>query len=373
MNDFLFNKWTRRDFLENAAKLCFLAGLSAVLPGCGKTEVASDAPETELETAVKVETVATPTGAFEPAYLKLHRTGELKARAEELWAVMENCQLCPRKCGANRLEGARGFCRAPGAELVVSASHAHFGEERPLVGRDGSGTIFLTHCNLRCVFCQNYTISHLGRGFETDIDGFAVMMLQLQQRGCHNINLVTPTHYSPHILKAIDVAAAHGLRLPIVYNTSGWERLEILAFLDGVVDIYLPDFKYWDSAMSAKYSAAAESYPEMTSAAILEMHRQVGVVSLTEKGIAQRGLMIRHLVMPNDVGGSEAIMAWIAEKLPKNTFVNIMAQYTPAHKAYEHPDISRRVTAAEYQAVVETAQALGLTNLDIQGGGWLQR
>ena len=373
MNDFLLNKWTRRDFLENAAKLCFLAGLSAVLPGCGKTEPLSDVPKTEVEIKATVETVATPTGDFEPAYLKLHRTGELKERAEELWAIMENCRLCPRTCGANRLEGASGFCRAPGTELVVSASHAHFGEERPLVGRGGSGTIFLTHCNLRCVFCQNYTISHLGRGSETDIDGFAVMMLQLQRSGCHNINLVTPTHYSPHILKAIDVAAAHGLRLPIVYNTSGWERMEILAFLDGVVDIYLPDIKYWDSAMAAKYSAEAESYPEITKAAILEMHRQVGVVKLTEKDIAQSGLMIRHLVMPNDVSGSEKIMAWIAEHLPKETFVNIMVQYTPAHKAYDYPDISRRVTAAEYQAVVEKAQALGLTNLDIQGAGWLQR
>ena len=373
MKDFLLDKWTRRDFLENAAKLCFLAGVSALFPGCGKTEPLSDAPKTELETEVKIETLATPTGDFEPAYLKLHRTGELKERAEELWAVMESCQLCPRTCGANRLEGASGFCRAPGATLVVSASHAHFGEERPLVGRGGSGTIFLTHCNLRCVFCQNWSISHLGRGYETDIDGLAVTMLQLQRNGCHNINVVTPTHYSPHILKAIDLAATHGLRLPIVYNTSGWERMEILAFLDGVVDIYLPDFKYWDSAMASKYSAEAESYPEMTSAAILEMHRQVGVAHAPPNGIMQRGLMIRHLVMPGNVSGSEDIMAWIAANLPRDTYVNIMAQYTPAHKAYDYTELSRRITAAEYQAIVEKAQVLGLTNLDIQGQGWLQR
>jgi putative pyruvate formate lyase activating enzyme len=309
---------------------------------------------------------------FEPAYLKLHMTGELKKRAEELWAIMESCQLCPRRCGVNRLAGASGFCRAPGAGLVISAFHAHFGEERPLVGEGGSGTIFLTHCNLRCVFCQNWPISHLGRGADATIDAFAGMMLALQADGCHNINLVTPTHYSPHILKALDVAAGKGLRLPLVYNTSGWERLEILKLLDGIVDIYLPDFKYWDSAMSARFSAGAESYPELTSRAILEMNRQVGVARPTTKGILQRGLIIRHLVMPNDVGGSERVMEWIAEELPKDTYVNIMAQYTPAHKAYDYPEISRRITGEEYQKVVQRAKDVGLTNLDIQGYWWLQ-
>jgi len=304
---------------------------------------------------------------FEPAYLKLLKTGELGNRAEKLWGIMESCQLCPRKCGVNRLEGMSGFCHSPDSTLVVSAFHPHFGEERPLVGIGGSGTIFLTHCNLRCVFCQNWEISQLGKGSECSLDDFAAMMLRLQEIGCHNINFVTPTHYSAHILKALVIAAENGLRLPIVYNTNGWERLEILEVLDGIVDIYLPDFKYWDSVMSTKYSSGAESYPEVTKAAILEMHRQVGVATLKKDGIMQRRLIIRHLVMPNNVAGSEKIMEWIAENLPKNTYVNIMVQYTPHFKAHDHPEISRRITREEYVKVVNKAQEVGLTNLDIQG------
>ncbi len=310
---------------------------------------------------------------FQPAYLKLHLSGDLRNRAEELWKIMEKCQLCPRRCGVNRLEGKSGLCQAPGARLFISAFHPHFGEERPLVGRNGSGTIFLTHCNTRCVFCQNWEISHLGRGFERSINDFADMMLKLQEFGCHNINLVTPTHYSAHILKAIDVAAKKGLRLPIVYNTSGWERLEILRILDGVVDIYLPDFKYWDSKMAVKYSSGAESYPEVTKDAVLEMNRQVGVAKPAKDGLLYRGLIIRHLVMPNDVGGSEKIMEWISQKLPKETYVNIMSQYTPLYKALDYPEISRRITREEYTKVVNKAKGLGLTNLDIQGYSWLWR
>ncbi|MCX7707726.1 MAG: radical SAM protein, partial [Anaerolineae bacterium] len=209
------------------------------------------------------------------------------------------------------------------------------------------------------------------RQTEVSIPDLARMMVELQEIGCHNINLVTPTHYSAHILKALVIAAGAGLRVPIVYNTSGWERLEILRILDGVVDIYLPDFKYWESAMSAKYSSGAESYPEVTAQAILEMHRQVGVARPPQDGIMRRGLMIRHLVMPNDVAGSERIMEWIAANLPKDTYVNIMVQYTPLHKAYDYPEIARRVTEEEYVRVVKRAQQLGLTNLDIQGYWWL--
>jgi len=391
MDDLLLRNLTRRNFLENTARLCFLVGLSSIFPGCVKPEPSIEETRTEIEETTtqievndeigkKTEAETKPeaedvgeTGVdFEPAYLKLYRSGELKKRAEELWSVMENCQLCPRRCGANRLGGTTGFCRAPGDELVVSSFHAHFGEERPLVGRGGSGTIFFTHCNLRCVFCQNYTISHLGRGSKVNIDGLAGMMLRLQESGCHNINVVTPTHYSAHILKALDVAAGYGLRLPIVYNTSGWERLDIVELLDGIVDIYLPDFKFWDSDQSAKFSAGAESYPEMTKAAILEMNRQVGVAKPAQDGVMQRGLMIRHLVMPNDTSGSESVIAWIAENLPKDTYVNIMAQYTPAHKAYDYPELSRRITGEEYQKVVQKATDVGLTNLDVRGYWWLQ-
>jgi putative pyruvate formate lyase activating enzyme len=308
---------------------------------------------------------------FEPAYVKLHQSGELRERADALWAIMEECRLCPRQCGVNRLAGQRGICNAPGAKLEIASFHPHFGEERPLVGSGGSGTIFLTHCNLRCVFCQNWEISQQGLGSERSIEGLAQMMLRLQGYGCHNINLVTPTHYSAPILKAIDRAAGRGLRLPIVYNTSGYERTEIIRQLDGIVDIYLPDFKYWDSGLADKYSSGAASYPATAMAAISEMNRQVGVANPPEDGIMRRGLMIRHLVMPNNTAGSEEVMQWIASNLPNDTYVNIMAQYNPLFKAYDYPELSRRITRGEYKAVVDRARELGLTNLDVQGFWWL--
>ena len=357
---------TRRGFLKGAAELLLKAGLPSIFLGLAGRGASAGG------TAMAAETSAESASGFEPAYLGLHRTGELEKRAEALRAMMRECRLCPRACGVNRLEGETGFCRAPGATLVVSAAHPHFGEERPLVGKGGSGTIFLTHCNLRCVFCQNWEISHLGRGRETSPDGLADMMLRLQRTGCHNINVVTPTHYSAAILEALDTAAGKGLRLPVVYNTSGWERLEVLEMLDGVVDIYLPDFKYWDGDLSEKYSAGAESYPETTRQAILEMHRQVGVAKPAENGVMQRGLMIRHLVMPNNTAGSVDIVEWIAENLPKETYVNIMAQYHPAHKAYDYQELSRRVTRSEYAGVVERAKEAGLTNLDVQAFWWLR-
>ncbi|RLG67097.1 MAG: radical SAM protein [Methanobacteriota archaeon] len=365
METLFLTELSRRDFLKKL-RLCLQLSLPSILLGCGGKE-----KKEEGIAEVKKFTAIEP-NLFEPAYLKLHRSGELKRRAEKLWQIMEECQLCPRRCGVNRLKGMKGFCRAPGAQLVVSSFHPHFGEERPLVGRGGSGTIFLTHCNLRCVFCQNWEISQLGRGSARSIDELAEMMLLLQKIGCHNINLVTPTHYSAHILKALDIAAGKGLRLPIVYNTSGWERGEILRMLDGVVDIYLPDIKYWDSEMAAKYSSGAKSYPEITRKAVLEMHRQVGVAKPAQDGIIYRGLMIRHLVMPNNVAGSEKIMEWIAKNLPKDTYINIMAQYNPCYKAYDYPEISRRITREEYVRVVNRARELGLTNLDIQGYWWIQ-
>ena len=354
MQDFFQKKMTRRDALKKTAQLCIeVVPLFIFVDGLKKGAFGSTAPD------------------FEPAYLKLHKSGELKKRAEKLWAIMESCRLCPRQCGASRLKGQRGYCHSPGTTLMVSSAHPHFGEERPLVGKGGSGTIFLTHCSLRCVFCQNWQISQKGQGSEVKIEDMAEMMLRLQKIGCHNINLVTPTHYSAHILKALDVAAGKGLQLPIVYNTSGWERMEILEVLDGIVDIYLPDFKYWDSNMSAKYSSGAKIYPDVARDAILEMSRQVGVAKPNKKGIMERGLMIRHLVMPNDIGGSEKVMEWIAEKLPKDTYVNIMAQYHPEHKAFSYPELSRRITRKEYKQVVSRAKELGLTNLDIQGLRWL--
>ena len=242
--------------------------------------------------------------SFEPAYLKLHRNGELKKRGERVWSMMKSCNLCPRECGVNRLQGEEGFCHAS-SQLEVSSYNPHFGEERPLVGRGGSGTIFFTNCSLRCVFCINWEVSHAGQGSPRSIDELSAMMLHLQKMGCHNINVVTPTHYMPHILLALDQAAGKGLRLPLVYNTCGWERLEILRMLDGVVDIYLPDFKYSKREMAAKYSADAFEYPEVTKASLLEMYRQVGVARPKSDGMVYRGLMIRHLVMPNNVSGTK--------------------------------------------------------------------
>ncbi|MBM9535828.1 radical SAM protein [Desulfobulbus alkaliphilus] len=347
---------TRRHFLKSISTICACASAPALL----------------LENSPALAS-GTPDPDFEPAYLALHRTGELAQRAESLWNTMESCQLCPRQCEVNRLQGRSGFCQAPGARLVVSSFHPHFGEERPLVGRKGSGTIFFSHCNLRCVFCQNWEISLKGRGQEQSIDDLAAMMLRLQELGCHNLNFVTPTHYSAHILKALDKAAGQGLRLPIVYNTSGWERLEIITQLDGIVDIYLPDFKFWEGEMAAKFSSGAESYPELTRKAILDMHHQVGIAEPGGDGVLQRGLIIRHLVMPNNTAGSEKILQWIAEHLPKETYINIMAQFTPAFKAFDFPKIARRITSDEYARVVAKAEQLGLTNLDIRGHWWLRR
>jgi putative pyruvate formate lyase activating enzyme len=304
--------------------------------------------------------------AVEASYIELHRSGRLKAIGKELWAMMENCELCPRMCRVNRLEGAEGFCGAS-SQLEISSYHPHFGEERPLVGRGGSGTIFMTNCGLRCVFCINWEISHGGQGSGCGIGDFASMMLALQERGCVNINIVTPTHYSPHVVLALDEAAARGLRLPLVYNTCGWERVDIIEKLDRVVDIYLPDFKYADGDMAAKYSAGAQSYPEMTKAALLEMNRQVGIAKPASDGVMRRGLMIRHLVMPNGVSGTEEVIEWIAGNLPKETYLNLMSQYRPEHKAFEHPEIARRLTRREYEEAVRLARQAGLTNLDIQG------
>lgn len=281
-----------------------------------------------------------------------------------MWEMMKDCKLCPRECGVNRLEGETGFCNAT-STLKVASFSPHFGEERPLVGVGGSGTIFLSHCNLGCVFCQNWDISHKGSGTECTIEDLANMMLELQAGTCSNINVVSPSHYSPHVVLALDHAASQGLRLPLVYNTCGWERSDILELLDGVVDIYLADFKYSDPAMAAIYSADAEDYPALTQSALLEMNRQVGVARPERNGVIYRGLMIRHLVMPGNVSGSREAMQWIAEKLPSDTFVNIMLQYRPAFRAHCYPDISHPVSREEYMRVVDAAREHGLANLDV--------
>jgi putative pyruvate formate lyase activating enzyme len=298
-----------------------------------------------------------------PAYSQLHRNGVLEERIKQAYAQFEACGLCPRRCGADRASGEKGFCGAT-AKLKVYAAQPHYGEEASLVGRHGSGTIFFSNCNLRCVFCQNWPIAIKGYGREIEEDGLAEMMLRLQALGCHNINLVTPTHVMPNILKALQQACNKGLHIPLVYNTSGYERLEMLKLLDGIVDIYLPDMKYMDAAKAAAYSSSANDYPGIAQKAILEMHRQVGIHQTDAKGVARRGLMIRHLVMPNQVAGTKAFTNWVSANLPSSTYVNIMAQYHVEYKAFEYPEINRRITVEEYLDAMAWAQAAGLDNLD---------
>ncbi len=300
---------------------------------------------------------------WRPAYDKLEAAGKLAARIEQAYAIFEACELCPRQCGVNRLKGEKGFCQAP-AEVVVHSAQPHFGEEISLVGEHGSGTIFFSNCNLRCIFCQNWPISHEGRGRKVKDEYLAELMLHLQKMGCHNINLVTPTHVMPNILSATRIALEKGLRIPLVYNTSGYERVEMLKILDGIVDIYLPDMKYMDADQAEKYSSGASEYPEMAKGAIIEMNRQVAGHLTDKQGIALRGLMIRHLVMPNGVAGTEKFTKWVAENLPKNTYVNIMAQYRVEYKAFEYPKIARWITVEEFLEAMGWAEKYGLTNLD---------
>ena len=359
---------TRRPFLKTCLCLALAhcaSPLAALCQGCSDERRAAGPFQPEAESR-EHRLAADIRPDFEPAYLKLHLTGELRKRGEDLWKRMGKCDLCPRECGAKRLEGQKGFCGSDG-NLFVSSYHAHFGEEAPLVGTGGSGTVFLTNCALRCVFCINWEISQGGHGRGTAIDDMAAMMLDLQARGCHNINVVTPTHYSPHILLAVDRAAAKGLRLPLVWNTCGWEKTEILKTLDGIVDIYLPDFKYADAAMAEKYSPGAATYPEVTKAALIEMNRQVGVARTGRDGLVHRGVIIRHLVMPNRVAGTKQVVEWIAATLPNDTYVNLMSQYTPAYRAREYPEIARRITRKEFEEAVDWARAAGLTRLEIQG------
>jgi len=296
--------------------------------------------------------------------MALHRSGELKRRGEALWEIYRKCRLCPRECRVDRIAGEKGFCQA-GSRLKVASFHAHFGEEAPLVGVGGSGTIFLSHCNLGCVFCQNWDISHQGAGTEVEVADLAEIMLRLQEQGCQNVNVVTPTHFSPHVVLALDLAAGQGLRIPLVYNTCGWEKADILAILEGIVDIYLADFKYMDASKSALYSNDASSYPEITQSALKEMHRQVGVARPESNGMVYRGLMIRHLLLPGEASGSLKAMQWISDNLPLDSYVNIMIQYRPAYRAHLFPEIDSYVSREAYVEVVREARRKGLTNLDV--------
>lgn len=295
-----------------------------------------------------------------PSYLRLS-SSEIEERINEAFALIQGCRLCPRACGVDRTEGERGFCRT-GSKAIVSSWGPHFGEERPLVGKHGSGTIFFTYCNLGCIYCQNYTISHMGEGMEVSAERLASIMLELQSIGCHNINLVTPTHQMPMILEALPFAIRVGLSIPIVYNCGGYESLEALKILKGIVDIYMPDFKYTDPEVARRFSFA-EDYPDVAKQALKEMHRQVGDL-IIEDGIAIRGLLVRHLVLPEGLAGTEEVVRFLAQEISRNTYLNIMAQYHPCYEAFEHPSLNRRITSREYRRALDLAIKAGIKRID---------
>jgi putative pyruvate formate lyase activating enzyme len=311
---------------------------------------------------------------FEAAYVKLLRTGELQRRAEEAHAILEECRLCGRECGVNRLETTKGAGCRTGVKGVVSSFNAHFGEEDPLVGQHGSGTIFFANCNLKCQFCQNYEISQLGEGREVEAHELAAMMLQLQGRGCHNINFVSPTHIVPHILEALLIATEKGLRVPLVYNTGGFDSSEALHLMDGIIDIYMPDMKYADPDVGRKFSKV-QDYPSVNQAGIKEMHRQVGDLTTDDRGIALRGLLIRHLVLPNGLAGTEEIVQFLAQDVSRETYLNVMGQYRPTYKAHQYPEINRHPSPEELEGAVTLALDAGLTRLDERKARlvWLHR
>jgi putative pyruvate formate lyase activating enzyme len=295
-----------------------------------------------------------------PAYLSLFESGELKSRVDRAVKILRCCTGCPRNCRVDRLQNKFAVCRT-GRYAVVASHSPHHGEEDCVRGWRGSGTIFFSGCNLRCVFCQNFDISWQLRGTATAPQRLAAMMLELQDHGCHNINLVTPEHVVPQIIEALPIAIEKGLRLPLVYNTSAYDSSESLELLDGIVDIYMPDFKYWDSEMARKYSRAPD-YPQVARRVIKEMYRQVGDLMLDERGLATHGLLIRHMVMPRDIAGTRQVMNWIAQELSPTTYVNLMSQYYPAGKVtgQEYAEIGRRVTPAEYEQALDEARREGL-------------
>lgn len=305
-----------------------------------------------------------------PAYIDAWQTGLLQERLEAGRRALAHCRLCPRRCGVDRRKDDTGFCRT-GRRALVSSFNAHFGEESPLVGRNGSGTIFFTHCNLLCIFCQNYDISHTGDGEPATADDLAAIMLTLQKNGCHNVNLVTPSHVVPQILEALAIAVEHGLQIPLVFNTGGYDRVSTLKLLDGIVDIYMPDFKFWHEDV-ARQICDAPDYPRVARRAVAEMHRQVGDLIEDADGLARRGLIVRHLVMPGGLAGSDEIMAHIADQVSMDTYVNIMSQYRPCGRAGEMDALRRPVTGEEFRSAADAARRAGLTRLDRPGRRFLR-
>jgi len=294
---------------------------------------------------------------FVPAYVRLSESGELARRAAAAWRHLENCDLCARYCRVDRRAGIEGAVCRTGERAVVASYGCHHGEEDCLRGTRGSGTIFFSWCNLRCVFCQNWDISQKGSGREVGPEELAAVMLGLQGAGCHNINLVSPSHVVAQIIAAVRIAAERGLRLPLVYNTGGYDSLEALQLLDGIVDIYMPDMKYGDAGLARKYSKVRD-YVAVNRAAVKEMHRQVGDLAMDAQGVAQRGLLVRHLVLPNGISGTVGVLAFLANEISRNTYLNLMDQYRPCYRADEYPEIDRPLAPAEYAAALSAAVGL---------------
>ena len=299
---------------------------------------------------------------MEASYLKSHREGTLKERAKDLYQDLRDCTLCPRNCHADRLSGDTGTC-STGEYAMVSSYMPHFGEESPISGTKGSGTIFFTHCNLLCNFCQNFDISHEGKGQPVTAHELAEMMISLQALGCHNINFVTPSHVVPQILQALILAVDHGLTIPLVYNSGGYDHVSTLRQLDGIFDIYMPDFKFWDPDI-ARETCSAPDYPEIAKQAIAEMHRQTGPLRINAFGIAEKGLLVRHLVMPGGTAGSNEVMNYLAKEISVDTYVNVMPQYRPCGRSWETPALHRPLQMPEFRAAINAALTAGITRLD---------
>jgi len=349
---------SRREFIKKG--LVAAGAATVALGGIGSVRnlFAGGAPDRGSDQPGDTRIADLPRGVR--GYIDLERSGELERREQALWAMYDPCRLCPRQCGARRSAGRAGVCSAASSFRVASFG-AHHGEEGPLRGTRGSGTIFLSNCNLLCVFCQNWTIAHRGDGTQASHAELANIMLDLQRRGCHNINLVTPTHLTPHLVRALRIAIGGGLQIPLLYNTGGYDSLEVIQLLDGVVDIYLPDFKYQDSSIAARFSQDAPDYTLHAAAAIKEMHRQVGFLQI-EGGVAQRGLLIRHLVMPENLAGTDVFVRWVVNELGRDTHVNIMSQYRPMFRANEFPQLNRGLTMPEFTQAVRWARDAGLHN-----------
>lgn len=299
---------------------------------------------------------------MEPSYIKALKNGTLESRIEQALEALGSCELCPRRCRIDRTAGETGICKT-GRKAMVASHAPHFGEEAPLVGRYGSGTIFFSNCNLNCVFCQNFDISHGGEGREVDASQLAAMMLELQAKRVHNINFVSPSHVVPQILEALPEAIRGGLNIPLVYNTGGYDSGETLKLLDGIIDIYMPDIKF-ASDIPALFYCAAPDYPQVAREALKEMHRQVGELQLNSRGHAVRGLLVRHLVMPDGLAGTQAVMRFLCEELSPGTYVNIMDQYHPCGDIQQFKELQRRITPEEFEEALGAAREAGLTRLD---------